>query len=477
MIYDNLAILDVETTGSTAPYDRIIEIGILRIEKDKVVKKFETLLNPGVGISPFIENLTGIKSQDLESAPTFSEIKSDLAELLEGSIFVAHNARFDYSFIRHEFKRIGISYQSKQLCSVKLSRLLYPNFSHHNLDSIIERFDIKCERRHRAFDDAQAIWEFLQRIKESLPQEKIEHAVKTILRKPSLPPLLKKGAMNLLPESAGVYMFYGKSDIPLYIGKSVNIKDRVESHFMNDTESSRELEISQQVERIETILTGGELSALILESELVKKLQPLYNRKLRYAKRLTVIKKEKTRDGYFTLKISTGVEIDTSDFENILGIFKSEKAAKEHLAQLVKDFSLCQKLLGLQKTAGPCFSYHLEKCRGACVKKENSTLFNARFIIAFSSTQLASWPFAGPIMIKEESEIGEALIFDKWCYLGKYSEYEYDDFNTNTTLSDLDVYKILRTFLKDPKNHKKITILKNTANLRDIQGSLENRIF
>jgi DNA polymerase-3 subunit epsilon len=142
MNFDNLAILDVETTGAAAPYDRIIEIGLLRIENNKLVRKFETLINPEVTISPFIENLTGIKNEELGSAPLFSDIKNDLIDLLEGCTFVAHNARFDYSFIRNEFKRIGIPYSAKQLCTVKLSRLLFPNFSHHNLDSIMERFEI-----------------------------------------------------------------------------------------------------------------------------------------------------------------------------------------------------------------------------------------------------------------------------------------------------------------------------------------------
>lgn len=129
MNFDNLAILDVETTGASAPYDRIIEIGVIRIEKNKIVKKFETLINPEVTISPFIENLTGIVGRQLKDAPLFSEIKSDLAELLDGCVLVAHNARFDYSFIRNEYKRIGVPYSAKQLCTVKLSRLLFPNFS------------------------------------------------------------------------------------------------------------------------------------------------------------------------------------------------------------------------------------------------------------------------------------------------------------------------------------------------------------
>ncbi len=473
MNFDNLAILDVETTGAAAPYDRIIEIGLLRIENNKLVRKFETLINPEVTISPFIENLTGIKNDELGSAPLFADIKNDLIELLEGCIFVAHNARFDYSFIRNEFKRIGIPYSAKQLCTVKLSRLLFPSFSHHNLDSIMERFEIACTRRHRAYDDAAVLWEFLQKLSVSISQEKMEKAFKMILKKPSLPPLLKNSDVERLPETPGVYMFFGKSEIPLYIGKSISIKDRVLSHFLNDTDSSTEMEISQQVERIETVETGGELSALILESELIKKMQPLYNRKLRNSRRLVVLRKVTTKDGYHSLTIGKGEEIKSEELDDILGIFKSQKSAKEHLSNLVNQFGLCQKLLGLQKGSGPCFSYHLEKCKGACVGKEKPILFNARFIMAFAKTKMQSWPFNGPVIVKEKKEdVGEALVFDKWCYLGKYSEYLYEEKDGTTPLSDFDIYKILQSFLKDPKNLKKITTLNKIEEIVRVQNLL-----
>ncbi len=475
MSYDNLAILDVETTGAAAPYDRIIEIGVLRVEKGKVVKKFETLINPEVSISPFIENLTGIKGKDLEDAPLFSEIKEELAELLDNCIFVAHNARFDYSFIKNEYKRIGIPYSAKQLCTVKLSRLLFPDYSHHNLDSIMQRFEITCKRRHRALDDAKVVWKFLQKLENGISQEKLLKAYNLILKKPSLPPLLLRKDVERLPEKSGVYLFFGKSDIPLYIGKSVNIKDRVLSHFINDTESTTEMEITQQIERIETIVTPGELSALLLESELIKKMQPLYNRKLRYARKLNFIKQKINKNGYMSLVAKNGAEILSSEIEEVLGIFKSQKSMREHLSRIVKEHGLCEKMVGLHKSAGPCFSYHLGYCKGACVGKENATLFNARFIMAFASTKLRAWPFSGPIVIVEKNEyMGEGLVFDKWCYLGKYSEFLYEESPDTIAISDFDVYKILNSFLKDEKNLKKIKTLQNISDINHSGFSTES---
>jgi len=457
MTQDNLAIIDVETTGGTSGFDRIIEVGVLRIEKGRVVKTFESLVNPEMSVSPFVENLTGITTESLSNAPTFYQIKDEIFELLKDAIFVAHNSRFDYSFIKNEFKRFEIDYRAKQLCTVKLSRLLFPRFKRHSLDNIIERFAIECARRHRALDDARVVWEFLQKVPEIVDEEKIQKAYFSVIKKPSLPPQLLIGELEKLPESPGVYMFFGDGEIPLYIGKSINIRDRVLSHFSNDTENSRELEITQQVKRIEHVKTAGELGALILESELVKKLQPLYNRKLRYSRSLTYFEKKENPDGYFSVKTKTTNEIETDNVENVLAILKSQKQASLLLSNLVKEFSLCEKLLGLHKTPGACFSYHLGWCKGACVKKENPVLYNARFIMAFAKTKLSAWPFSGPIIVKEKNdEMEEGLVFDKWCYLGKYEEVMNQERNTDLVLSDFDVYKILRSFLKDAKSMKKI---------------------
>lgn len=461
MTTDNLSIIDVETTGGSSTFDRVIEVGILRIEKGRIVKKFESLINPEMSLSPYIESLTGISSSLLENAPTFYQIKDEIYDILKDSIFVAHNSRFDYAFIKNEFKRFDIEFKNKQLCTVKLSRQLFPRYKRHSLDNIIERFNIECARRHRALDDASVVWEFLQKVPTLIDEEKIQKAYFSVLKKPSLPPQLLAGEIEKLPDSHGVYMFYGDGEIPLYIGKSINIKDRVLSHFSNDTENSRELEITQQIKRIEFTKTAGELSALILESELIKKLQPVYNRKLRYTRRITYFEKKITPDGYFSIVTKTSNELEVEKLDSVLAILKSQKQSKLLLSNLVKEYNLCEKLLGLRNSSGACFSHHLGWCKGACVKKENASLYNARFILAFSKTKLSAWPFNGPIIIKEKNEIEDALVFDKWCYLGRYDEFMNSEKNTDMILTDFDIYKILRSFLNDKNNFKKIFTFKS----------------
>jgi len=156
--------VDIETTGTSARHDRVIEIGILRVENDMIVKKYNQLINPETHVSPFITQITGITPDDLEDAPTFEIVKDEVYELLQNTVFVAHNVRFDHGFLKNEFKRFDMKLSMKQLCTVQLSRRLYSQFKQHNLNSIIARFGFDCNNRHRAFDDAEVLWDFYQKI-------------------------------------------------------------------------------------------------------------------------------------------------------------------------------------------------------------------------------------------------------------------------------------------------------------------------
>lgn len=455
---ENLAFVDIETTGHSSQYDRIIEIGIVRVENNKVVQKFQTLLNPDQHVSPFIEQLTGISSRELENAPTFYEKKDEILEMLENCVFVAHNVRFDYGFLRSEFKRHLTSFSMKHFCTVKLSRALFPQHKHHNLDALIERFGFVCEERHRALGDAQILWDFYQHAQQHLSEDIFNTAVFQALKRPSRPIHIAEEELDRLPESPGVYIFRSKDNTPLYVGKSVNIRDRVLSHFINDTESTKERELSEQTHQIETIVTAGELSALFLESQLVKEMQPLYNRKLRYRRKLFVLTKTLDKSGYESVVFTEMEKITAEDLPHIVAIVKSKKQAGTILRDLARIHSLCPKILGVEHTASSCFSYRLGWCKGACVGKEDPLTYNLRMIMAFSEYKIKKWPFDGPILISEENTIDEkstSYIIDAWCYLGSCSADMECQFNKEY-IFDHDMYKILVQFLKNPANYKKI---------------------
>jgi DNA polymerase-3 subunit epsilon len=336
MLPSKLAFVDLETTGTSLARDRVIDIGILRVEDNKLVQTYNSLINPQTYVSEFITQMTGITSQLLETAPSFYEIKDDILELLKDCVFVAHNVRFDYGFLKNEFRRYNITYSSKHFCTVKLSRTLFPRFKKHNLDSVIERFGFECKNRHRAYDDAKILWDFTQVIQQKFDPEKLKAAMDIVLRRPSTPLNLSHLDLDSLPESPGVYIFYAKDGAPLYIGKSKNIKERVLSHFASDHSSATEMKIAQQVFSIETIKTAGELGALLKESMLVKQLQPLYNRKLRLKKKLMVLKKQSTQEGYDTVVAEVIDSIDVNDLPTIVSIFRSKNKLKSFYFLLPK---------------------------------------------------------------------------------------------------------------------------------------------
>lgn len=466
MLPQKLVFIDTETTGLSVSHDRIIEIGIVRVENNEVVAEYESLINPESYLSPFITSITNITEGDLAKAPTFYAIKKDIYDLLKDAVFVAHNVRFDYGFLRNEFRRVDMKFTAKHFCTAKLSRSLFPQHHHHNLDSIIERFGFSCERRHRAFDDAKVLWAFYQTLQSTFDPATLEKYIKQGLKHPSRPIKLSQSQLDELPEAPGVYIFYGENHVPLYVGKSINVKDRVLSHFSSDHSISKEMHLSQQVENIEVIPTAGELGALLKESQLIKKLQPLYNRKLRQSRRLIVMKKRLDKKGYEEHYLEDIVDISPDDTENIVGVFRSKKQAKEYLYQLVKEHNLCEKLVGLEKTTTGCFAYRLGNCKGACVGKENPLVYNARCIIAFSKNRIKPWPFSGPILITEKESMTndeDAFYVDKWCLLGKQSikDGQADFFTDEDYRFDMDTYKILVHFLDRPKNYFHITEIKS----------------
>ncbi len=457
-----LVFLDTETTGGSLRTDRVIEIGMLRVENGKVVKKFTSLINPQRYVPPEIELLTGISGAMVDTAPTFFDLKDQILELLNDAVFVAHNARFDYGFIKTEFKRLGINFSAKHLCTVKLSRNLYPQYDHHNLSIIIERFGFRIKNRHRAFDDAEVLWKFYKQIQKEFSLELIEAAVNKAQKRPSIPTNLSADILDNLPESPGVYIFYGDTNIPLYVGKSVNIRDRVLSHFSSDHSSSLELKITQQIKSIETIQTEGELGALLKEAYLVKKLQPLYNRKLRQRNKLLVLKYAENENGYFSCSFDLQDGIDPLEIDKIIGVFKSRKSLQDFLFSIAKEHQLCEKLLGVEKTSAVCFGYRLGRCKGACANKEKPLFYNFRFMNILGRMKFKKWPFERPIIIDDFSDDGtscDSFIIDNWCVLGKVN-FEGTKLDTALDIGfDLDTYKILNSCLNKPKYAKHIRML------------------
>ena len=443
MSFPALVFVDLETTGATATVDRITEIGIVEVD-EQGVREWSCLVNPGTPISGFIERLTGISNAMVADAPPFEDVAEEVKARLEGRLFVAHNARFDYGFLKNEFKRAGHEFRATVLCTVKLSRKLFPQHAKHSLDSLIERHNLTVSSRHRALGDAQLIHQFWGRLQAEVEPELLAQTVKALTAPPSLPANLDAGAIDDLPDGTGVYLFYGENDLPLYVGKSKELKKRVLAHFAADHAAGKEMNLAQQVRRIECIETGGEIGALLKEAALIKALQPIHNRHLRRNEEVCFWQLVEARPGEWRPHLVLAGELDFRQQEHLYGPFKSARDAKKSLTELAREHGLCHALLGLEKVKPrkPCFAHQLQQCRGVCVGKEPASFHSARLMAALGRQRLVPWPFTGPAWIREGDEVH---LIDHWRHLGTArSEADLHELlETTPPAFDRDTYRIL----------------------------------
>jgi DNA polymerase-3 subunit epsilon len=442
-------VIDIETTGSRAELDRITEIAAVRIENGTEVARWTSLINPGVSIPLFIEKLTGIDNSMVQNAPTFAEIAPDLLAILQGAVFVAHNARFDYGFIIKELERIGIRYQSKTFCTVRFSRLLYPQYKSHGLDAILQRHGLSTNARHRAMGDVEVVLAWLQVAKTELGMETLQQSAQKLLQgSASLPPHLET-PLEDIPDSPGVYIMYGTSPLPLYIGKSIHMRRRVLSHFQAATQQSKEMRLLQDVRRIEWLPTAGELGALLLEARLVKQKQPVFNRQLRRENQLCswLLHDDPSKHPILQLVRMDGMqELQPG---TIYGVYRSKRHATEALRKICTQHGLCPQAVGLESGKGPCFAYQIKQCKGQCAGRETPALHRARLQIALADQRLQAWPYPGKVAIREydsHRDRTDIHVFDQWCHLATVQNMaELNDvLQSRTRLAfDLDTYRLL----------------------------------
>ena len=456
--YPDLAFVDIETTGSHFDRDRITEIGIKTL-RDGEIEVWERLLDPQTYIPQNIQRLTGISPAMVKGQPSFSELAEDLKKELDGKIFVAHNARFDYGFIKASFKRIGIDFKSKVLCTVKLSRLLFPDQPRHNLDAIISAHGLQVSARHRALGDADLLLQFWRVCESKFGKARLTEAMNQLIGNASLPSNIDQALIDSIPDSPGCYIFYGENKTPLYIGKSVSLRSRVMGHFQGALTQRKEMKLSLQVRDIDWIETSGELGALILESRLIKERMPSMNIKLRRTKDLCAWSLEEDSTGVLIPSLVTHHHLAPGLQDNLYGLFYSKREAHSYLKAIAKKYHLCEALLGLEKRieGKSCFGYQVKQCGGACINITPINLHNLQLKTAMELFKVQVWPYSGPIAIKEG---GEMIVVDKWCYLGTAINQDelYELAQSGEAEFDLDVYKLVKKALSGTHKHQVIRI-------------------
>ncbi|MCH8499423.1 MAG: GIY-YIG nuclease family protein [Marinobacter sp.] len=442
------AFLDLETTGGNSSTDRITEVGVRLWREGEVLEEWQRLVNPDTRIPAFIQSFTGITDAMVADAPRFEAIADELQALLKGCVLVAHNARFDYAFLKAEYRRLGQSFALPVLCTVKLSRKLYPEHDRHNMDTLIARHSLPQVKRHRAIGDVEAMQAFFEHVLVAKGEPVVVSAIKDLLLHPAVPSHLPPDILAYVPRGPGVYRFYGEDDVLLYVGKSTHMRERVASHFSGDHNSRRGVQLSQRMRRVEWTETAGDLSAMLLELKEIKTLSPLYNRRSRAAKRLLSIELRPNEDGFLQARLVR--EIDPQRLGDYYGLFRSKKDAEVALRGVAAKNELCGRLLGLEPPGqGPCFQRTLGRCKGACEGLEDVLRYNLRAQIGFHGLHLKTWPWPGPVgVVEQDPESGrtDILVIYNWMHIDTvHSEAELTDLSlkNRSVTFDMDSYKLV----------------------------------
>ena len=463
MIDQPAVLLDVETTGGDPALHRIIEIGLIEVDGGRCIGEWSTLVNPGRSIPQGIQTLTGITEEMTRAAPAFADLAPGLYERLEGKVLVAHNARFDYGFLRHEFLRAGLRYASRVLCTVKLARRLFPHYPRHNLDSLIVRYRLSGADRHRALGDARTMWLLGERWRQEIDAALISDAVACQLEALELLPDLPREMLDAIPETRGVYTLHGENDAALYVGRAASLRGRVIAHLAGAGGNAGP-KILQEVKHVSWVEATGELAAQIEEARLIRRHAPLFNRR-RDSGELCSWRRRPEEPG--PPQLAQAQEIEPDRLDDLFGLFRSRRAAVAALRSLAASHRLCLIELGLEQGPGPCSAQGLGACGGACEGKERGLAHAMRVGAALARLRLRRWPFRGPIAVRERN--AEALVvLDRWCYLGTArSEDELFGLATeeHARRFDLDIYRILTRFLAHPRGSYRIIELTGARRL------------
>ena len=435
------AILDIETTGGKYNEEGITEIAVYKFDGHKVVDQFISLINPERDIQPFVVNLTGINNSMLRNAPKFYEVAKRIVEITEDCILVAHNAQFDYRILSTEFRRLGFEFIRPSLCTVELAKDLIPNQESYSLGKLVRSLGIPVTDRHRASGDALATVKLFQMLLDKDTTKSI------ILESIKLNPKHQLEPRHLdiieeLPSITGVYYIHKANGDIIYIGKSKNIKQRINQHFTSTNQKSKK--IQAQVTAVTYDATGSELVALLKESEEIKRIKPIFNRALRRTTFTHALYSFMDENNYINLKIDV-----VDGRKKPITTFSNRESGKSFITKAVEDYRLCQKLAGLYKTKTSCFNYDIKACDGACIEKETTEMYNKRVEALILKN---SYSNKNMVIIDKGRDIDEhsAILIENGVFKG------LGFFNLNYQINNIEVLESIITPMQNNRDTQHI---------------------
>ncbi len=447
------AILDIETTGGKYNEEGITEIAIHRFDGHEVVDQFISLVNPEKKIQPFVVNLTGINNKMLRTAPKFHEVAKRIVEITQDSVLVAHNAQFDYRILRTEFRRLGYNYERKTLCTVDLSKKLIPEAESHSLGKLVRSLGIAVSDRHRANGDALATMKLFKLL---LAKDVDKSIVKDIIRTESTGELSQRqlDIVESLPSETGVYYMHNKDGEIIFLGKSNNIKKRVNQHFTKDGPRARKLQ--KETKKVTFEKTGSELVAVLKEYQELKRNKPIFSQSNHHRLFSHALYQHTVEDGYLVLEIG---KVDSRKTPVLT--FSSFQSAQHFLNRIKDEFQLCPKRIGLFREQGHCPDYEGQTCLGACIEEEGAPSYNFRVQQALDRYSLNN---KNVVLVDKGRETGEysAFLIKKGQFKGQgFYELNHQINNLHILESlitpmraDANVHYLIESHLRKKRNLK-----------------------
>lgn len=407
-------VVDIETTGNGIHGNRITEIALFNLEGHTIVDSFSSLVNPECPVPSFITSLTGITTAMVRQAPRFADLAPQIEAFTRGRIFVAHSVNFDYPIVKAEFERCGIDFTRKKLCTVRLSRKVFPGLRSYSLGKLCSSLQIPLRDRHRAAGDAHATALLLKKILEKPGgPATIRHFLNARSQEATLPPHLPKAAFNRLPEAPGIYYFKNRKGEIIYVGKAINLKKRVLGHFYDQAEKERQL--CRDTAHIDFEGSGSDLLALLMEAAAIKKHFPPYNRAQKRVRPTYGLFTYTGQDGITHLainRIRRGQQAAKSFF--------SPAEARLFLEQLCTTHGLCARYCHLQEGVSECSHFRVPRCAGVCRGEEDRESYNLRVTQALATLN----PDQAHLLIREQGrDPGEAAVV--WIENGVYRGYGF----------------------------------------------------